>query len=124
MSSVECIVRAKIRPGQLDGFKAEAAEIFRLVQERDTKTVRYDWFINEVALECEIHESYLDEQGLIEHGMHIMEARERLFKEYAYDHQLSIYGEVSQQLKDLFKQRGMAVGLFSFVQGLAQPAIA
>lgn len=122
MSNLKCIVRAKIRPGQLDGFKAEAAEILRLVRERDTKTVRYDWFINEAALESEIHEEYLDEQGLLEHGQHIAEARQRMFKEFAYDHQMRIYADVSQQLKELFKQRGMSVGLFSLAAGLEQPA--
>lgn len=122
MSNVECIVRAKIRPGQLEGFKAEAAEILRLVRERDVKTVRYDWFINEDALESEIHEEYLNEEGLLEHGQHIAEARARMFKEYAYDHQMRIFGDVSDQLKALFKQRGMSVGLFSFLQGLEQPA--
>lgn len=121
MAEVESIVRAKIRPGQLDGFKAVAAEIIRLASE-EPKTVRYDWFINEAALETEIHERYVDEQGLTEHGMHIRDARERMFKEFAYDHQLSIFGDVSPQLKEMFKARGMSVGVFSFFQGLNQPA--
>jgi len=122
MTNLECVVRIKIRAGQLEGFKAQAAEILRIVRERDTKTLRYDWFINEDALECEIHESYVNEQGVLEHGQHIAEARERMFKEYAYDHQMSLFGDVSEQLKQLFKQRGMSVGLFAFAQGLEQPA--
>jgi len=123
MSNVECVVRIKIRPGKLEAFKAEVGEVFRLVRERDTKTARYDWFINEDTLESEIHEEYLSEQGLLEHGQHIAEARERIFTTYAYDHRMYIFGDVSQQLKDLFKQRGMSVGLYSFVQGLEQPAV-
>jgi len=35
----------------------------------------YEQFIDEAAMECEVHELCLSEQGLIEHNPHIMEAR-------------------------------------------------
>ncbi len=118
MSRLELIAHMKIRPGQLEGFKAQAAELIRLTQEKDTQTLRYDWFINQDALECEVHELYQSEQGLIEHNTHIMEARERLFKEYAFDHQMSAYGEISQQLIDLADRHAGGIAVHSFLQGL------
>ena len=63
-----------------------------------------------------------DEQGLIEHKMHIMEARTVLFRDYAYDHQATIYGEVSQDFINLVTERMGAPTVFSFVQGLEQSA--
>jgi hypothetical protein len=64
-----------------------------------------------------------DEQGLIEHQMHIMEARTVLFRDYAYDHRSNIYGEVSQNFVNLIKARmGTAPTTFSFVQGLEHSA--
>jgi hypothetical protein len=64
-----------------------------------------------------------DEQGLIEHQMHIMEARTVLFRDYAYDHRSTVYGEVSQNFINLIKERmGAAPTTFSFVQGLEQSA--
>ena len=123
MGSLEVIAHAKVRPGQLEGFKAQAAEIVRLTREQDTHTLRCDWFINSDGTECEVHEMFPDEQGLIEHSMHIMEARSVLFHDFAYDHQATLYGEVSQGFINLVTERMGAPTVFSFVQGL-EPAAA
>ena len=118
MSQLELIAHLKIRPGQLEGFKAQAAEILRLAREQDTQTLRYDWFINEEGMECEVHEAYRSEQGLMEHNQHIMEARARLFEEYAYDHRMSAFGEISPQLRSLFEKHAGGVRAFLYLQGL------
>ena len=47
MSHFELHAHLKIRPGRLEGFKAQAAELVRITRERDTKTLRYDRFIKE-----------------------------------------------------------------------------
>lgn len=124
MSHLEISARLKIRPGQLEGFKAQAAEIMRLAREKDTHTLRYDWFISEDGTECEVHEAYENEEGLIEHNEHVMEARNTLFRDFAYDHRMTVYGEVSQHLVDLFIVHAGGVGRFSFLQGLQlEPAV-
>jgi quinol monooxygenase YgiN len=122
MGHLEVIARLKVRPGQLEGFTTQVAEILRLTREKDTKTLRYDWFINEDETECEVHEAYLGEQGLIEHNQHVVAARDTLFRDYAFDHRMSVYGEISQQLSDLFNKHAGGVGKFSFVHGLEQAA--
>jgi quinol monooxygenase YgiN len=45
MGHLEVHAHLRIRPGELEGFKAQAAEIMRITREQDTKTLRYDWFI-------------------------------------------------------------------------------
>jgi quinol monooxygenase YgiN len=117
-SHLEVIARMKIRPGQLDGFTAQAAELIRLTEEKDARTLRYDWFVNEGGVECEVHEAYLGADGLVEHNTHIMEARTALFRDYASDHQMSAYGEVSQELRDLGQKHAGGFREFSFLQGL------
>jgi quinol monooxygenase YgiN len=118
MAYLEVIVHAKVRPGQLEGFTAQAAEIVRLTREHDTNTLRCDWFVNEDGTECEIHEMFPDEQGLIEHKMHTMQATDRLFREYASDHRSTLYGEVSENFLNLLKERmGATPVVFSFVHG-------
>jgi quinol monooxygenase YgiN len=119
---VPVIARVKVRPGQLEGFKTQAAEILRLAQEKDTQTLRYDWFLNEDKTDCEVHEAYLSEEGLIEHSQHVVEVRDAWFRDYAFDHRMSVYGEISPQLSDLFKKHAGGVSKFSFVQGLEQAA--
>jgi quinol monooxygenase YgiN len=118
MSHLEVHAHLKIRPGQLEEFQAQAAEVLRLVREQDTQTIRYDWFINEDGTECEVHEAYLSEEGLIEHTAHVMEARALLFERHAYDHRMAVYGEISEDLRDLFQQHAGGVTSYSFLEGL------
>src|SRR5512132_2111907 len=101
MGPLELHAHLRIRPGQLEGFKVQAAEIMRLARETDTQTIRYDWFIDEAGTECEVHEAYLSGQGLVEHNTHVMDARAILFEKYAYDHRMTAFGEVSDELREL-----------------------
>ena len=122
MTRFEVIARLKIRPGELEHFKSQAAEIMRRTRERDTKTLRYDWFIDADAMQCEVHEEYIDETGLIEHNEHVVDVRGELFEKYAYDHRMSVYGEISEQLSELFAQHAGGVAVHQFFQGLEEPA--
>jgi len=122
MGQLQVIARVKVRPGQLARFQTQAAEILRLAREKDTQTLRYDWFLNQDETDCEVHEAYLSEEGLIEHNQHVVEARDAWFRDYAFDHRMSVYGEISQQLSDLFDKHAGGVSKFSLVQGLDQAA--
>jgi len=122
MSHFELHAHLKIRPGQLEGFKAQAAELIRITQELDTKTLRYDWFIKEDGTECEVHEAYVNEEGLFEHNLHIMEARAVLFRDYAFDHKMIAFGEVSQKFRDLTKKHAEGFSVYAFLQGLRTEA--
>jgi quinol monooxygenase YgiN len=119
---LQVIARMKVRPGQLEGFKTQAAEILRLAQDKDTQTLRYDWFLNKNETECEVHEAYLREEGLIEHNQHVVAVRDAWFRDFAFDHRMSVYGEISQHLSDMFNKHAGGVSKFSFVQGLEQAA--
>jgi quinol monooxygenase YgiN len=107
-----------VRPGQLEGFKNQAAECIRITREKDTHTLRYDWFVSSDGTECEVREAYTGPEGLIEHNTHILEARTRLFKDYADNHFMTVYGEPSQPLLDLLKAHAAGFKWFSMFQGL------
>jgi quinol monooxygenase YgiN len=74
----EVTAQLKIRDGELEGFRQHAAEMMRLTREKDTKTLRYDWFISDDGTQCEVREDYADADGLLEHAQHVREA-ERSF---------------------------------------------
>ena len=119
-TKLEVVAHMTIRKGKLDGFKRQAVEIILLAREKDTKTLRYDWFLNGDQTECEVHEVYENSDGLIEHVMHIREARDLLFREFADDHAVAIYGQPSPQLVELVNaHKGVKVKWFSFLRGLA-----
>jgi quinol monooxygenase YgiN len=122
MVNLELHAHMKIRPGQLEGFTAQAGELMRLTREKDTQTVRYDWFINEDGTECEVHEAYLSGQGLIEHNAHVMDARAILFVKYAYDHRMTAFGGISQELRELGNKHAGGIAVYSFLRGLKTAA--
>jgi quinol monooxygenase YgiN len=74
MRTLEVIARLKIRPGKLEAFKSQVDEILRSTRAKDTHTLRCDFFVNADGTDCEVHEAFPDEQGLIEHKMNTMES--------------------------------------------------
>ena len=100
----EVMARLKIRDGELAGFKHQAAEMMRQTRDKDTRTLRYDWFLSADGSECEVRESYVDADALLEHARNVFEARDTLFRDFAYDHQMTIYGEPSPALEQLMEQ--------------------
>jgi quinol monooxygenase YgiN len=120
MTTFELSAHMTVRPGQLEGFRKQAAEIIRLTKERDTQTLRYDWFLTKDGTECEVRELYRSPQGLIEHKAHIGPELKTLFEKYADNHFMTIYGEPSPQLTDLIRSLHMEkqIKWFSFIKGL------
>jgi quinol monooxygenase YgiN len=112
-----------VRPHQADGFRKQAAELLRLTREKDTRTLRYDWFISRDGTECEVREAYVDGQGLIEHNANVSRARDALFEQFADNHFMTAYGEATPQLLDLLKATHMEehVKWFFLLGGLGTP---
>jgi quinol monooxygenase YgiN len=121
MSHLELSAHLTVRPGCLEGFKKQAAELIRITREKDTQTLRYDWFLSSDGTECEVREVYAGPEGLIEHNRNILEARTKLFRDYADNHFMTLYGETSQPLLDLLKAHAVGYKWFSFIKGL-QPS--
>jgi quinol monooxygenase YgiN len=116
----EVMARLRIRDGELEGFRQQAAEMMRQTREKDTKTLRYDWFLSDDGTACEVREGYADADALIEHGWNVAEARDRLFREFAYGHEMTVYGEPSPALAALMEQLAGVVPFrrFTLLQGL------
>jgi quinol monooxygenase YgiN len=120
MGTFELSAHMTVRPGQLEGFRKQAAEIIRLTKEKDSQTLRYDWFLTNDGTECEVRELYASPQGLIEHKAHIGAALHTLFERYADNHFMTFYGEPTSELIALVKAQHLEkqVKWFSFVKGL------
>lgn len=118
VSYLELSAHMTVRPGCLDGFKNQAAELIRITKEKDTNTLRYDWFISTDGDVCEVREAYTGPEGLIEHNKNIMDARAKLFAEFADDHYMTIYGDVSEPLLELLKKHAAGHKWFVFLEGL------
>jgi len=121
MSQFEVRARLKVRDGRLEGFKQQAAEMMRQTREKDTGTLAYDWFLSEDGTECEVREAYVDADALGDHALHVREARDVMFEEFAYDHKMAFYGEPSPRLVELVDKIGVYVTQFTLLQAL-EPA--
>jgi quinol monooxygenase YgiN len=119
MKNLEVSARMTVRKGKLEAFKRQAAECIRQAKDKDTKTLRYDWFLSADETECEIREAYEGSDGLVEHRMHIGEALDKLFSEFADDHTVTVYGEPSPQLLEMAGRMPQgSVKWYSFFRGL------
>jgi quinol monooxygenase YgiN len=120
MSTLEVSARMKVRDGQLQGFKQQAAECIRQTRDKDTRTLRYEWFLSSDGTECEIREAYVDSDGLLEHRANIGPALDKLFTEFADDHRVTVYGDPSPELvqRANVPQMQGKVRWYSFLQGL------
>ena len=122
MNRLDVIAHGTIREGKLEGLKRHAAEMIRQTKEKDTKTLRYDWFISSDGIEFQVLEAYVNSEGLLEHSMHIGEARNVLFSEFADEHRMKVYGDPSPQLVEhanaLPPEHLRGIKWYSFLQGL------
>ena len=120
MNKLHVSARMKIREGKLEGFKQQAAECIRQTKEKDSGTLQYDWFISSNQTECEIREVYESSEALVEHKQNLREALGRLFEEFAYDHNVVVYGDPSPQLLEgaRIMMPDVEIKVYSFLQGL------
>jgi quinol monooxygenase YgiN len=122
MSQFEVRARLKVRDGKLEEFKRQAGEMMRQTREKDTGTLAYDWFLNKEGSECEVREAYVDPDALIDHALHVREARDALFAGSAYDHRMAFYGDPSPRLLEFVDKIGVDVAFFTLLQAL-EPAV-
>ncbi len=104
----------KIPQGKLELFKQFAAESIRLTSERDTGTLKQDWFISNDQTEGIICEEYKNSEAVLEHMVNMSELRE-LSSNFSWDH-ANVYGDPSPELLEATK--GADIRVYSFSQGL------
>ena len=114
----EATARLRIREGKLDGFKQQAAEIMRQMRAQNEKPLRYDWFLSDDGTECEVRETYVDVDSLLEHQREIAEAKMKLSRDFIDGHTMAFYGEPSPALAEVLNAMGVEYTAFSFLQGL------
>ena len=123
MSTFEVRARLKVRDGQLEGFKRQAAEMMRQAREKDTGTLAYDWFLSSDGTECEVREAYVNADALVDHAFHVRDARDVMFEEFAYDHKMVFYGEPSPRLVELVNRIGVDVTYYTLLQALETESV-
>jgi quinol monooxygenase YgiN len=114
----EATAKLKIREGELEGFKQQAAELMRQMSQLDDRPLRYDWFLSDDGTECEVREAYESADALLEHQRAVAEAKMKLFRQFVDGHTMAFYDEPSPALAQALEGMGTTYERFSFFQGL------
>jgi quinol monooxygenase YgiN len=64
---IEIYTRFVSTPEQYEQFKEASQALLEIVREKDTKTIRYDWFYDDENCECIAMDTYAGAQGMFEH---------------------------------------------------------
>ncbi|MHA1914826.1 MAG: putative quinol monooxygenase [Promethearchaeota archaeon] len=107
----------KIPKGKLEEFKRLAAESIRLSKEKDTGTLKYNFYISSDETECELREEYESSEAVLEHMANLGEHQQEVFSDFPLDH-VNVYGNPSPELLEAAK--GFDVRVYSFSQGLEE----
>ena len=107
----------KIPKGKLEEFKRLAAESIRLSKEKDTGTLKYDFYISSDETECELREEYESSEAVLEHMANLSEVQGELFSDFPIDH-VNVYGNPTTELLEAAKDFDIRV--YSFSQGLEE----
>ena len=105
----------KIPEGKLEEFKQNALECIKQVKEKDTRTLKYDWFLNSDQTECEVREEYKSSEAVIEHSTNLGPLLAKVFKDFPLE-SLTVYGDPSPQLIEMTK--GLNAKVYNFFLGL------
>lgn len=80
MDKVRLIFRMGIPAGGLGRFKAIAASILAVVEQKGPETLEYEWFLNREQTECVVLETFASSEALLAHAEMISGLAMELFE--------------------------------------------
>ncbi len=114
MRPLKLTAKFKIKPGNLEAFKAVIPEIIAEVMESDPGTLVYEWFLNETLMECVVWEVFEDSDAIIAHSGNVGPYLDQLIG--LAKASIEIYGDPSQELLQAIE--GLDIKVYPFVDGI------
>ena len=112
MKELQVTALCKIHDGKLDAFKVAARECVRIVREKDSGTMQYDWFFSEDQTECAVSERYRDSEAVLEHIANLGDTFGALLE--ACDLSIEVFGDPSAELAEA--TAALPTRVYSFFQ--------
>lgn len=113
MSKLHVSAKFTIHEGKLDEFKALAEQFVARVNELDTQTEVYDWYLSADGRTCEVREIYPSSEALLEHIEHVGDLFGPTLE--IADFEPRIYGDPSEELMAATAE--MSPVVYRFVTG-------
>jgi len=109
MKQIQATALLKIHEGKLNEFKSIAEKCMQSVREKDTGTLKYDWFINKDQTLCEVREKYKDSDAVLQHMGKLGDTLGELLT--ISDISLEVFGSPSDKLMDALQ--GLEIKFYS-----------
>lgn len=113
MDQIQVTATFSIHPGRQDDFLELADECIQIVEQEDSGTLQYDWFLNEAGDACVVRETYADSDAVLEHIAHVGEKLGALLE--VADIELEVFGDPSAELAEA--AAGLAPTVYSLHGG-------
>lgn len=114
MSALEISAGMDVHPGKLEEFQAVAAAVIQVVREKDSGTLRYDWYHNADHSRYLVLERYRDSEAVLEHIENLGELFGALLE--LCDLTLDVFGTPSAELAEA--AAAIPTRVYTFSQGL------
>jgi quinol monooxygenase YgiN len=114
MKQIKVIARLAIMENKLNEFKQLAQEMIDAVREKEPGAIDYDWYLDELKMQCIIIETYADSKAVMAHVTNI---GEKLKKMSAYaDITIELFGNPDEEVMNLASN--MEVSVYPYFSGL------
>lgn len=114
MSEIRVSAALDVHDGKLDAFLAAAAAVIRVVREKDSGTLGYDWYGNAEQTRFIVLERYRDSDAVLEHLANLGELFGSLLE--TADLTLDVFGNPSAELAEA--AAAIPTRVYKFYQGL------
>lgn len=115
MKQIAAIARFKIKENKLSEFKKIAGEMIQAVRDNEPGALVYDWYLDELKMECIVLETYEDSKAVMAHVGNVGEKLQDL-SEYG-DLSLEVLGEPDEELTHLIMNMG-SPPVYTYFSGL------
>jgi len=114
MRPIKLTAKFKIKPGNLEAFKAIIPKMIAEVMENDPGTLVYEWFLNEELMECVVWEVYENSEAVLAHTGNVGGLLDQLSE--LSEPTIEIYGAPNKDL--LEAAEGLGIKIYPFVDGI------
>ncbi|MBR9999295.1 MAG: antibiotic biosynthesis monooxygenase [Cyclobacteriaceae bacterium] len=114
MKQIKAVARFTIRKNKLNEFKKHAQEMINAVRENEPGAIDYDWYLDELKMQCIVIETYADSKAVMAHLANVGEKLQKM-SDYG-DLSVEVFGDPDEELSKVILNMGAPV--YPYFSGL------
>jgi quinol monooxygenase YgiN len=114
MKQIKAIARFSIKENKLEEFKKLGQEMINAVRENEPGAIDYDWYLDEVKMQCIVLETYADSKAVMAHLANVGEKLQKM-SDFS-DLSVEVFGDPDEELSKVILNMGASV--YPYFSGL------